>query len=278
MKPLKPLEIARSYITRGWSPVPVPHQHKGPVIKGWQNLRITEGTAPQYFIGKKQNIGVLLGEPSTGLVDLDMDWPEAAQLRHHFLPATLTFGRVSNPTSHALVISPGAVTRKFQLSEVEGGTVLEIRSDGTQTVFPGSTHTSGEAISFDNKNPLAVIDAKVLHQLGAEWAAASVLRRHWADGVKDDLAAAVCGTLLRAGWSAEKVNRFVEIISTEAADHDTPAKLKAERLAEKLESGAATFRGCRVSGKSSESVQRTRSASGWVCVWTARQSVRLWLN
>src|SRR5580704_10504155 len=61
---MSPLDIALEYIDRGWSPVPVPHKSKGPTAKGWQNLRITEADAPQWFNGEAQNIGVLMGEAS----------------------------------------------------------------------------------------------------------------------------------------------------------------------------------------------------------------------
>lgn len=234
---MKPLEVALGYIGRGWSPVPIPHRKKGPIVVQWQKLRITEETAPQYFNGKPQNIGVLLGEPSGWMVDLDMDWHETAELRRHFVPETLTFGRAGNPSSHALVISPGATTRKFQLAEDEGGTVLEIRSTGTQTVFPGSTHPSGEKIDFDNDCPVWEIAPEELAQLCREWAAASVLLRYWKPGVRDDFAAALCGVLLRGSWSPADTNTFVGIVAEVAGDESVKDRLKAERLAVTLERG-----------------------------------------
>ena len=54
------LDVALDYIKRGWSPVPVPHRKKGPVIEEWTGLRITVETAPGYFGRQPQNIGVLL--------------------------------------------------------------------------------------------------------------------------------------------------------------------------------------------------------------------------
>ena len=32
------LDAARSYLKRGWSPIPIPHGAKAPVLKAWQKL------------------------------------------------------------------------------------------------------------------------------------------------------------------------------------------------------------------------------------------------
>jgi hypothetical protein len=61
---MTPLEIALQYIDRGWSPIPIPHRSKGPIIDGWQNLRIGGTDAPRYFNGAAQNIGIILGHAS----------------------------------------------------------------------------------------------------------------------------------------------------------------------------------------------------------------------
>jgi len=91
---------AQGYIERGMTVVPIPHKRKSPVQPRWQNLRIKVEDIPSYFNGRSQNIGISLGEPSSGLVDVDLDAPEAIELAGHFLPPTLTSGRASVPTSH----------------------------------------------------------------------------------------------------------------------------------------------------------------------------------
>jgi len=234
---LKPLEVANQFICRGWSPIPVPFRMKEPVLTGWSKLRITTDTAPKYFNGKDQNIGVLLGEPSGWLIDLDMDWPEVARMRRYFIGETLTFGRSGNPSSHALVIAENAITRKFSLSRQPESMILEIRSTGCQTIFPSSTHKdTGELIDWDNENPILKIDADELERRCGVWASASLLLRHWTPGVRDDLATAICGTLLRGGWDINSVDDFIEIIALEAGDNEILARLKASRLAKGLDS------------------------------------------
>ena len=52
-------EYALSYIEQGMAPVPIPFRRKGPVLKGWQELRLTKVTAGEYFKEGEQNIGIL---------------------------------------------------------------------------------------------------------------------------------------------------------------------------------------------------------------------------
>jgi hypothetical protein len=58
---MTPLEAAIAWIRQGFSPVPVPHRSKRPVLNGWERLEITVDVASQYFNGGPQNIGLLLG-------------------------------------------------------------------------------------------------------------------------------------------------------------------------------------------------------------------------
>ncbi len=97
------LEWACYYRRRGWAPIPVPHQQKAPTLDDWQRLRLEEADLPQHFNGGPQNVGVLLGEPSQQLVDIDLDAPEACALAATFLPPTdCRFGRPGKPDSHWL--------------------------------------------------------------------------------------------------------------------------------------------------------------------------------
>ena len=79
---MTPLEIATIYIRRGWSPVPVPLKQKGPTLPGWQQLRLDEENAAEYFDRSAQNIGVLLGPSSGGTGELRATTgPGCAQIR-----------------------------------------------------------------------------------------------------------------------------------------------------------------------------------------------------
>ena len=106
----------------------------------------------QYFNGKPQNIGVLLGNKSNDLTDIDLDSPEAVKLADFFLPETeAIFGRDGKPRSHRLYFSDFRKIEKFCNpfeTDKRAATIVEIRSTGGQTVFPPSTHKSGEEIRW----------------------------------------------------------------------------------------------------------------------------------
>ena len=166
--------VALAYLHRGWQPVPVPYRQKGPCLPGWQNLRLTEATLPRYFAGP-MNIGVQLGSPSGGLADIDLDCTEALELAETFLPPTLAvFGRPSKPRSHCLYRCQGAVNRRYAF---ERATLVELRTTGCQTVFPGSTHPSGEVIEWASKGDPAEIDRPRLDDTVCRFACACVLVR-----------------------------------------------------------------------------------------------------
>lgn len=141
----KVLCAARKYLRRGWRVVSVPHKQKAPQIRGWQKLRIEEGELHDYF-REEGNIGLLLGRPSRRLVDIDLDCDESIFLTSSFLPQTgRRHGRKSKPNSHHFYYAkPTPEPKKF--SDVDGTSIVELRSTGQQTVVPPSYHPSGERI------------------------------------------------------------------------------------------------------------------------------------
>ena len=192
-----PLEIVQDYCNRGFQPIPVPYGKKRPLEKNWPNLRFDAEGAKAYFNGSLSNIGVLLGNPSNGLVDIDLDCPEAIRLAPQFLPITAMFGRESAPCSHWLYQckTPGA-RRAFAVNEGMS-MVVEYRSTGGQTVFPGSTHPGGEIIRWDKDCKPMKIDSVKLRNKVAKLAVGAVLLRYWVKGMRDELATALAGFLLR---------------------------------------------------------------------------------
>src|SRR5262245_8179284 len=80
----------------------VPVDLSGRAMRDWTELRISEETAPAYFGGRTMNVGGLLGSPSRGLVDVDLDCPEAIAVAPRFLRPSASFGRASALRSHWL--------------------------------------------------------------------------------------------------------------------------------------------------------------------------------
>src|SRR5215211_2805689 len=138
------LHAAERYVRAGFAVVPIPHRSKRPVLEGWEALRLTTDELPEHFNGRPQNVGLLLGEPSGGLVDVDLDAPEAAKIAGRFLELTLTSGRESSPHSHWWYVSPGAQTIRYK--DVNHEVLVEQRSTGCQTIVAPSVHPSGERI------------------------------------------------------------------------------------------------------------------------------------
>jgi len=146
------LDIAVAYTRRGWRVLPIPYRSKKITSRGWQQWRLDEEELPEHFTGRS-NIGVLLGEPSGWLIDIDLDHPRAVELADEYLPATdAIFGRSSKPRSHWLYIATAPVATKKHRSK-SAGMIVELRSTGAQTVFPPSVHESGEPITWNQDDP-----------------------------------------------------------------------------------------------------------------------------
>lgn len=233
--PLSALEIARSYQQRGFQPLPIPFKSKKATLPNWTNFQTTDADLPNYFNGTPQNVGVLLGKTSNWLVDIDLDAPESLRIAHLFLPETKSvFGRTSKPKSHYLYISPNAETVKFSGKEM----VVELRSTGCQTVFPNSTHESGEIITWYEDGEPLVIDFDTLRCQVAKLASAVLLAGHWTDGNRHEPTLALSGALYRQGWKENEIRQFVEAICIAANDDDITDRLNCvSSTIEKLADG-----------------------------------------
>ncbi len=176
---------ALAHIRRGRSPVPIPFREKGPRLTGWQALRLSEETAPQYFNGTPCNVGIILGEASNGLVDIDLDAEEAVLLAERFLPATTSkFGRASKPRSHWLYFGSEPHGRVTYKDPIDNAMLVEFRCSGAekgaaaQTVFPPSVHPSGEAIEWEVDGEPARIKTSELLAITGKLAAAALVAKH----------------------------------------------------------------------------------------------------
>ena len=218
------LYLAREYIERGWAIIPIPHGRKTPVIKDWPKLLITEASAHEFFNGQPQNIGVILGAPSGNLIDIDLDCTEAVTLAPHFLPDTSAiFGRASKVRSHYLYRSE---IQQAKYKAPDGKMLLELRSDGGQTIFPGSLH-SGEAVEWASEGPPSSVAPEHITQAVGRLAACSLLTRLWNTGSRHDLALAVAGGLARAGWIRDDAIKFIVCAAEAAGDDETEDREQA---------------------------------------------------
>jgi len=250
---MTPLEFAKQYQRRGWQPLPIPHRTKHPVITGWQNLKLNESDLANHFNGKQQNIGVLLGAKSNGLTDIDLDSTEAVKIADYFLPPTTAeFGRASTPRSHREYMCRDEYYKKFNNPFLLSSPSKEVRDkaciaefrgkEGLQTVFPGSTHESGEPISWHADGEPLEVDAQTLRRAVAQLASACLISTFWRDGVRQDLTMALSGALLRNGFDLPQVKNFIKAICFAANDEETADRLKSvDATAQKIKSGGNVY-------------------------------------
>ena len=191
-------EFAVDYCRRGWPPIPVPYRFKKPTIVGYPDLRITEETVPDHFPSERGNVGVLLGEPAGGLVDIDLDCAEAERAADLLLPPTgCIFGRRGKPRSHWLYIVEAPIASDT-FKDVNLAMLLELRSTNRQTIFPGSTHPEGSLIQWAEDDEPARIQAEELLKAVKRLAAVAIIARHWPDqGSRQEAALALAGGFLR---------------------------------------------------------------------------------
>jgi hypothetical protein len=233
------LDTAKSYIQRGWNPVPVPFKSKVPSGEEWQKRIIDHSNVGEFFNGQPQNVGVVMGQSSGGLVDVDLDCPEAIAIAPFILPKTgAIFGRPSARMAHWLyqtdlahTAEKSSIRLKDPSRPIDGVTLVELRiggHKGAQTVFPGSTHESGEAISWEDAGEPAAVDGAELIKAVKLIAVGALFIRHWpGKGARHDAALAVGGFMARAGHSPEWIKYFVERIAREAGCNDVADKKKA---------------------------------------------------
>jgi putative DNA primase/helicase len=145
------LEAARDEFRRGRAIIDLPRGSKVPGRSGWQHERYDEEALLVRLSGGPRNLSILFGEPSGGLVDVDLDCAEARALAAAFLPETdEVFGREGSPGSHLLYVTdPVAKYTKFSDPEApdeDRATLVEIRSGGHHTIIPPSKHPSGQIV------------------------------------------------------------------------------------------------------------------------------------
>lgn len=235
------LKQARIFLLRGFLVVPIPPKQKAPRLKGWTELRLEDQDLEKAF-GKSDNIGAILGAPSGGLVDVDLDSAEAIAVAHSFLPATQRIhGRKSKPESHRWY-EADPVPAPMQFADVDGAMLIELRSTGQQTVIPPSIHPSGELLFWKMARNPGRVDADDLRQAVRRVAACALLARHWpAKGQRHECSKALAGVLLRAGWSEDELIAFLTAAAKAGRDEEWDVR-KGDVLttAEKLSEGRPT--------------------------------------
>jgi P4 family phage/plasmid primase-like protien len=229
----------------------VPTVGKDAFVRGWQN----QGTPPEddekhWGNSHARNIGIVLGAPSGGLVDIDRDCDLPARVEKMFLPDTLMSGRKRRPHTHSWYYSNGV--RPCAFFDANGKKFLEVRADGHQTVVAPSKHPDGDRYCWHSgTNVIATVDPETLTRAIREYATALLLAIHIPpEGSRHDYALAAAGFLLRDGrldadtvlriflgaWRAQRADKPKTVKELEAVVFDTAEKLES---GEEVKGGSA---------------------------------------
>jgi hypothetical protein len=257
------VEAALDAYRRGLTPLPIPRHSKGPTMAGWNKLRWPDPETDtgegedavrqafeEYTAGGSTNLGVLLGEASGDLIDVDLDHPAAQRLKSYLLPHTAAIhGRETSRKSHYWYrAKPGTLpaTRRLRIPDASGrgsGVSVEIRGNGAQTLVPPSIHpATAETYEWEgepwggDEGPAIVDGTELLAQVTLLGLCAVLLDAWPGPGQRHDAYVALAGGLLRYGDS-QTVHPFWErnaglVIRTLAqATHDEDGAEQREREA-----------------------------------------------
>jgi DNA polymerase-1 len=246
-----PHVVIREYIARGFAPLPVLRGQKRSVIPNWTEYQADPADLTAF---DRMNVGLLLGRRSGGLVDVDLDTPEAVRAAALLLPLTgMVSGRASSPRSHYWYKCPDAPARaSTEFADVPTKTLaadgtpverramlVELRSTGGQTVVAPSVHPGGEAIVWDRfDEPMALPVADLLRSV-AKVAVVALMAEHWpGTGQRQNAYMALSGGLLRSGWDVHDVVGLVEVLADVTGDEENRKRAQtAVRTAAKIAEG-----------------------------------------
>jgi len=166
------LSAAQTYLARGMTPIRLGPKSKKPLGKHDANT-ITSDNAAALLNHGGYNLGLRLGPEHGGLVDFDLDWPEARRLGGLLLDRFARFGREGARGSHYMLRGSDVVaSKKFDMPELKGVEglpdehavcVLEVRASG-HTMAPPSIHPSGEAVAWERDSALLEDTAKGIYR------------------------------------------------------------------------------------------------------------------
>lgn len=237
---------AEEAVRRGYQPIPVRTRSKRPMRPSWTHevREATDDVAAEftaYAAEGAANVGLLLGAPSGGLIDIDIDHPKASRLKAHFLPATpMRSGRAGRPDSHYWYRATGTLpgTRRYQMPDKSVS--VELRSTGSQTVIPPSIHPSGEPYRWEGPSgewaEPAEVDGRVLALQVALLALSCVLIENWpGQGSRHEAYLALTGGLLRFGndvhpWWEKNVSVLIRALAMATGDEDGPDEREKESV------------------------------------------------
>jgi putative DNA primase/helicase len=232
-----PHEWLQIYWELGFDTVPVEPRSKAVKINGWQdpNRRFR---APERYRGR--NIGIRLGAVSGGLVDVDLDTPDACAVAPYLLPPTrMRMRKQGKPIAHYFYRCTGAVPTKEQWERRDARhrkdrkPVLELRSESRdgkpfQTVVPPSVDEDGLEREWINGELLpADVDGDALRRACLLTAIAAAVLPHYREGARHTLALALAGWLRKCQIPEDDALRVIDALAQATGDTERADRLRA---------------------------------------------------
>lgn len=224
---------------RGYTPIRLAPQGKRPGGAGWEKTRYESRADAGEAFHEGDNLGVLLGAPSHGLIDVDLDDSTTLLLADLFLANTTPAcsGRASRSRSHLWYhVLEGMPERTQTWKHPDGRMLVEVRSTGGQTVLPPSIHPDGDRYLWHGEpwggsnGPSVIPGDELLVRVGL-LALTSLLTMEWpAEGSRHQAFLALAGALLSEGfgdtrrvspvWTKylEAIFRGIEVTTGDRAD------------------------------------------------------------
>jgi P4 family phage/plasmid primase-like protien len=270
-------DAAEQYIRSGLSVIPVPAGEKNPNRPDWQKERHDVEDVPRLWTNG-QGIGVLWGEPSGGLVDVDLDWTEARAAARSILPDTRSFGRQSAPESHRVYRVTDSVPKSKKYKIPGKGLdrcVVEVLSTGAQSLVPPSLHDSGERRRWNRERPAAEVEGAELMEGVADVATAALITRHWpGQGARHDYALAATGYVGRRLPRA-RAERVMEAAIGASGDEEARGRLRdVASTLDAIDAGSAVTGGPTLDSIAPGLVDQLRRWHGWGNVRSASAASR----
>ena len=119
---------------------------------------------------------------------------------------------------------PGS-SEKF-VNPDDGGVLIEYRANDSQTVFPPSTHVSGEKISFEANGDPAITTRGDLMKDTAELAAAILITERWNSGSRNALTLALAGLMAKSNIQQSDAERLIGAVCTVARDEERSQRIR----------------------------------------------------
>ncbi|MDA8170604.1 MAG: AAA family ATPase [Nitrospiraceae bacterium] len=197
------IDWARSYLSRGFSIIPVTKGTKRPALSSWkefQEWRATDEEIRAWFgNGSRNGIGIVTGVIS-GIAVVDLDGPEAvAFAKAHDFPLTPL---VKTGKGYHAYYRYSSGVRNFQKRDDLPG--IDLRGDGGFVVAPPSVHASGRCYQWvDGKGlddlPLAALPSIILAKRSEDKTPFVNLYKGVARGSRNDALARLAGSWAKDG-------------------------------------------------------------------------------